>query len=603
MITIKKISITLVCFLSSFINNAQIITTIAGNGSFGFSGDGGQAINAEIAAKGIAADAAGNIFIADAGNSRIRKVSTNGIISTIAGIGVNGFGGDGGAATAAIINNPVNVAADAIGNIYIADQDNQRIRKIDNNGIITTIAGNGNIGFSGDGGQATAAALNIPIDVATDAAGNIYFIDQANLRIRKIATNGIISSIAGNGGMGFSGDGGQATAAQLNSPTGLSIDATGNIYFTDQGNQRVRKINTAGIISTVAGNGTPGFSGDGGQAMTAQLNAPIDVAVNNAGEIFIADQNNHRIRKVDGNGIITTLTGDGSPAFSGDGGPATAAEVNNPYGITVDADGNIFVGDAFNYRVRKITAAIIPLITISTSTPLPICKGVAVQFKATTINAGSAPVYQWRKNSTNTGTNSPFYADNTLTAADTISCVLIIATGESAVSNILQITLDTLPVPNLTQFTTLCQGDSLVLNPGIFDSYTWQDGSTGSKLTVKNQGTYSVTVTNTCGSNSTQTNITEIVCNIAFPNAFTPNNDGINDLFRLKNPPVLSRFRLSVYNRWGENIFTTTDPAKGWDGSNKGKAAVIGTYIWTCEYSRAGYKKAFQTKGSILLLR
>ena len=603
MITAKKIFIVLTCSLSFFIGKAQIITTVAGKGTFGFSGDGGQAINAEIAGKGIAIDAAGNIFIADAANSRIRKVAPNGIITTIAGVGVNGFGGDGGVATAAILNNPVNVAADAAGNIYIADQDNQRIRKIDNNGIISTIAGDGNMSFGGDGGPATAAQLNIPIDVAADAAGNVFFIDQANLRIRKIATSGIISTIAGNGTMGFGGDGGPATAAKLNSPTGLNIDAAGNIYFTDQGNQRVRKINTAGIITTVAGTGTPGFSGDGGAATAAQLNAPIDVAVNSSGELFITDQNNHRIRKVDVNGIITTLAGTGLPAFSGDGGPATAAAVNNPYGVAIDAMGNIFIGDAFNYRVRKITAAIVPVITIKNITPLPVCIGKPVQFSATIMNGGNAPVYQWTKNSINTGTNSSLFTDNTLTAADTIRCILTIATGESAVSNAVQITLDTLPVPDLSKFTTLCQGDSLVLNPGNFDSYLWQDGSTKNKFTVKKQGTYLVTVTNSCGSSTTETTIATTVCNIIFPNAFTPNDDSNNDFFGLKYPAVFTRFRLSVYNRWGQNIFTTEDPAKEWDGKYNGKPAAAGTYIWTCEYTRPGFKNAFQMKGTILLLR
>ena len=368
--------------------------------------------------------------------------------------------------------------------------------------------------------------------------------------------------------------------------------------------QSARKINTAGIITTVAGNGTPGFSGDGGPAVAARLNAVIDVAVNAAGELFIADQNNQRIRKVSAAGIITTLTGSGTAAFSGDGGPAAAAEINNPYGVAVDAAGNIYVGDAFNYRVRKIAAAIIPLITITNITALPVCSGKPVQFIATIVNGGIAPQYQWTKNNINTGTTSSLYTDNTLTSADTIRCILTIATGESAVSNAIQITLDTtLPVPDLSQFTTLCQGDSLLLNPGSFESYLWQDGSTGSKFTVKNQGTYFVTVTNTCGSSSTQTTITQIACSIIFPNAFTPNNDGKNDVFRIKDPPVLNRFRLSVYNRWGQNIFTTEDPKKGWDGNYNGKPAAAGAYIFACEYTKPGFKNAFQMKGTILLLR
>ena len=277
-----------------------------------------------------------------------------GNLKTIAGNGTAGYSGDGGAATAAELNDPDGVNFDALGNLYIADVVNSVIRKVDTAGNITTVAGNGTAGFSGDGGPATAAELNGPFGVVADSAGNLYIQDTLNARIRKVDTTGKITTIAGNGTSGFAGDGGPAIDAELSLNQGARFDAAGNLFVADCGNGAIRKIDTNGIITTVAGNGTDGYSGDGGPATTAQLNCPSGVAVDTAGELFIADYLNNRVRKVDASGIITTIAGTGTPGFTGDGGPALSAEINLPNDVDLDAAGDVYIADSGNNRVREI---------------------------------------------------------------------------------------------------------------------------------------------------------------------------------------------------------------------------------------------------------
>ncbi len=349
----KKLIFLLVFLWMFCLTKAQIIITVAGNGIRGFNGDGGLAINAQIYATRIAADNSNNFYISDRLNYRIRKVSNNGIITTIAGNGISGFSGDGGLATNAQLRSPYGIAVDTSGVIFIADRLNNRIRKVSNNGIITTIAGNGISGFSGDGGLATNAQLNSPYGVAVDRNGVVFIADCQNNRIRKVATNGVITTIAGNGISGFSGDGGLATNAQLNQPGDVAIDLNGNIYISEWGNHRIRKVATNGIISTVAGNGIGGFSGDGGLATNAQLNQPDALAVDISGVVFIADAKNHRIRKLATNGIISTVAGNGIGGFSGDSSFATNAQLNWPYGVAVD-NSNLYIADQDNFRIRKI---------------------------------------------------------------------------------------------------------------------------------------------------------------------------------------------------------------------------------------------------------
>ncbi len=236
--------------------------------------------------------------------------SQSGNITTVAGTGVIGFFGDHRPALSAQLNGPSGVAVDLLGNIYISDTYNNRVRKVDPSGIIITVAGTGVKGFGGDGGPATSALLAAPSGVALDAEGNLYIADRDNHCIRKVTTTGIIVSVAGTGNPGYGGDGQDALSAELNSPFGIAVDTAGNIYVADTGNNRIRKITPAGIITTVAGNGTQGFSGDGGDALLAQLNAPFGVAVDRAGNIYIADSYNNRIRRVTPSGIITTVAGD-----------------------------------------------------------------------------------------------------------------------------------------------------------------------------------------------------------------------------------------------------------------------------------------------------
>jgi len=331
-----------------------IISTVAGNGSGTYAGDGGLATGSSLDyPAGAAFDAAGNLYIADGGNNRIRKVDTNGIITTVAGKSASGYSGDGAAATSASLNNPSGVALDASGNLYIADQYNQRIRKVDASGVITTVAGNGASGYSGDGGLATNASLSYPTGAAVDATGNLYIADQYNQRIRKVDTNGNISTVAGNGNSGYSGDGGWATNANLADPAGLAFDASGNLYIADQFNQRIRKVDTNGIITTVAGNGGAAFSGDGGAAANASLFYPAAAALNGLGYLYIADSS-QRIRKVDASGFISTVAGNGAATFSGDGGTATNASLNSPAAVALDASGNVYIADQYNQRIRKV---------------------------------------------------------------------------------------------------------------------------------------------------------------------------------------------------------------------------------------------------------
>ncbi len=351
--------------------SAQIITTVAGNGTAGFSGDGGQATAAELNWPfDVANDAAGNFYVADALNYRVRKVNAAGVISTFAGTGTSGYNGDNIAATAANLSLVTGVSTDAAGNVYIADFTNSRVRKVNAAGIITTVAGNGTFGFSGDGGQATAAGLYFPVNVTFDGAGNMYISDYVNYRVRKVTAAGIISTIAGNGTAGFSGDGGQATAAEINCVSFVATDAAGNIYLSDDQNNRIRKITAAGVISTIAGTGTGGYNGDGIQATSAEVffsTGNGGSALDLAGNMYVGDYGNNRIRQINAAGVITTIGGNGIAGFSGDGGPATAAELKFPFGISIDGGGNIYIADEENSRIRKITGIALP-VTLSSFT-------------------------------------------------------------------------------------------------------------------------------------------------------------------------------------------------------------------------------------------
>ncbi|MDX1979734.1 MAG: hypothetical protein SFV51_05665 [Bryobacteraceae bacterium] len=334
----------------------QTINTIAGTGTAGFSGDNGPATEAAFNNPVyLAIDAAGNLIVADWRNHRVRRIDALGVVTTIAGTGAAGFSGDGGPATQATLNGAIGVCIDPAGNIYVNDDFNNRIRRIAPNGTITTFAGNGARVHGGDGGPATSASFNIGLRCASDSTGNIYVAEQGAHRIRRISTSGAITTIAGTGAQGFSGDGGPATAAALNNPTALTVDRNGDIYFSDQYNHRIRRISTAGTITTVAGTGTPGFSGDGGPATSANLNFPGAMVTDSNGDLYFTDGPNWRVRKINAAGVISTVAGNGARGFAGDGGPPLSASFNGEFGIALDAQGNLYIADTDNHRVRKIS--------------------------------------------------------------------------------------------------------------------------------------------------------------------------------------------------------------------------------------------------------
>lgn len=289
------------------------LTSIAGNCQCGFSGDGQRACSVRLNYPGgLAGDRKGCLLIADSGNHRIRMISNDGSICTIAGTGIQGYSGDGHEATKARLNKPMNVCIDHFGNIYIADWGNHRIRRITPTGIITTVAGVGRAGLLGDGGPASKSCLNESFGVYADRDGNIYIADSGNHRVRKISSDGIITSIAGIGVEGFSGDGGFATEAQLNSPQAVFVTNSKEIYINDEHNHRIRRILPSGLIITIAGNGRADYCGDGCLAINACLYDPEGIWVDDSKNLFITDGDNHRIRKVNPNGIITTIAGSGN---------------------------------------------------------------------------------------------------------------------------------------------------------------------------------------------------------------------------------------------------------------------------------------------------
>jgi sugar lactone lactonase YvrE len=315
-----------------------------------------------ILTSAIAYDSAGNLYIAETGNHVIRRVDTGGILTTVAGTGTQGYAGDNGPAIAARLDSPQGLALDG-NNLYIADTHNQRVRRLSlTTGIITTIAGS-TAGFSGDSGQATAAQLNLPTALAVDANHNLYIADSRNHRIRRITAAGLITTVGGNGIQGFGGDNGPAIAASIDSPNGLAVDAAGDLYLSDTHNHRIRKIDAStGVITTIAG-GQPGISGDGGPAVAATFALPHGLSIDNAGDIYIADTENHCIRRIDGSsGAITTIAGNGTENFSGDDGPATAAALDSPRAIATSPTGLITLTDTNDQRVRQLDMQPVPAI-------------------------------------------------------------------------------------------------------------------------------------------------------------------------------------------------------------------------------------------------
>src|SRR5215208_642725 len=338
---------------------AATMKTVVGDGGSQL-GDGGPATEAGLCGPtDVALDTQGHMYISDTGDycigpggDTVRKVDPDGTITTVAGTGEPGFSGDGGPATKAQLDVPFAVAADPEGNLYITDENNFRIRKVDKEGIITTFAGTGEDRHSGDGGPATSAQLRDPGGLAFDAAGNLYVADYTS--VRKIDPSGTITTVAGSGQLGFSGDGGPATEAKLTAYD-VALDHKGNIYICDLENQRIRKVDRDGIIHTVAGSGKKGYSGDGGPATKAALKDPWGVAVDREGNVYIADHHNRVVRKVDPEGTITTIAGTGEAGFNREEGSATKVMLHDPIGLFVDDDtGVLYIADTLNARIRAL---------------------------------------------------------------------------------------------------------------------------------------------------------------------------------------------------------------------------------------------------------
>ncbi|HZS08542.1 MAG TPA: hypothetical protein VFD58_27160 [Blastocatellia bacterium] len=343
-----------------------IIRTPAGSGVYGFAGDNGPATSAFFATpSATAVDADGNFYIADAYNNRIRKVSTQGVVTTFAGTGVGGYTGDNGPAAQAQIDTPTSLAFDRGGNLYFTDSLNSVVRKIDPGGKITTFAGNGQDGYGGDNGPATQAALSFPQSLALDATGRVYICDTFNNRIRRVDLQGTITTVAGNGTAGDAGDGGAATQAQLDAPQGVAVDRVGNLFIADTSNFIVRKVDAGGKISTIAGNRTDGYGGDNGPATQAKMGPIRGLAVDPDGNVLISDPGNDRIRRVDTGGTITTIAGNGVTGYNSDGILATQAFLNEPVGVTLDPFGVIYVADSYNDRVRMLKSTQLSLFGLS----------------------------------------------------------------------------------------------------------------------------------------------------------------------------------------------------------------------------------------------
>ncbi len=365
--------ITLAALLVAVGMWGQTVTSVAGNSSWG-------------AVYNVTVDGVGNLFVPDPVTHQVYKIDPQGVTVVVAGTGRPGFSGDGGLATAAQLSGPSGTALGPDGSLYISDYNNDRIRKVAPNGVITTFAG-GAGGFAGDGGQASAARLNAPASMAFDGGGNLYFVDFSNFRIRRITPAGVITTVGGTGRFSLSGDGGLGTATDIYGYW-LAVARDGTIYVGDDGdgrlngNKRVRRIATNGIVTTVAGTGISGYSGDGGPAVLAQLKSVSGVALDANGNIYISDAEDAKIRKVAPNGIITTYAGSGLAGVTGDGGPALQARFNFPSGMTTDANGNLYIADTRNDKIRKVSPPPVP--QVRTESPVLTSFGGKAGFSSNT---------------------------------------------------------------------------------------------------------------------------------------------------------------------------------------------------------------------------
>jgi gliding motility-associated-like protein len=713
----KVPAIFAVLFLIQTITAGQVLNTFSGNGSIGFSGDGGPGISASFNGPGAIAISPSGSFIAmcDKFNHRIRKIDIQtGIITTIAGTGKAGFEGDGGRAINAVLNGPHDILVDRNNNIIFYDELNFRIRKIDGiTNIITTIAGNGT----------TTPLSNVPAtqtgllrtNITADQDNNIYISETSLGIIRKIdVQTGVITKIAGNGSSIYSGDGGPALQAGIPSPHAVNLDAEGNIYFTDLTYHTIRKIDKATqVITTIAGTGDRGYSGDAGPAKNAELSDPLDIIADKSGNLFIADGGNNVVRKIDGNSqFITTVAGDGTQGYNGEGLLSTCSKLDGPSDLAADKDGNVYIADFFNNRIRKLEfKSPEPLnagISIRQVTALP-CGNDGLLFTAIT-KAGNFQdqlAYNWKIN----GTPILAYNDNVwinqYKIGDTVSCELSginnLCLPFKVESNRVVISIDSSLVPRINisaNRNSICRGETILLNaiienPGQGARLTWfrnnetiaTDVSSFSFPAFNNgDNIYCIMATNTTGCsaaskffsdtitinvnpiplieltpsdtvigkggsvkiranasndilsilwnpvsglnlpsvldpeaspiNSQQYILTVVSQNgcrnadsvniivkspLYIPNAFTPNGDGRNDLFKIPAGHGIENGSLSIYDRWGNLLYSATNLNQGWNGTLKENHLPSGTYVYMITGMR--YNQIIKLKGTITLIR
>ena len=600
---------------------AQVITTIAGNHLQGFSGIGGPAIQAELGLLyGVVVDKFGNVYTADQSNNVIWKIGVGGTISLYAGTGLQGYSGDGGAATQALLYQPAWLGMDPAGDLYFTDQQGIYIRMVTPGGNITTVAGNPAQHFSaGDGGPLSAATFNSIRGIVGDQAGNLYISD--NNSIRKVNTAGIITTIAGSVTSGYSGDGGPAVLALLNEPYGVGVDNAGDIFIPDANNNVVRKIDAAGIITTIAGvQMSAGYNGDGGPAVQAKLDFPWALAVDGNGNVYIDDEGNWEIRKIDKTGTITDYGGNHLLGYTGDGGPASAARISYPTSLVCDAAGNLYLTDVFNYVVRKIMpcvpvpGAVDPAVSIGTAATT-VCSGAPVRFVATPVNGGVGPSYQWKVNGVDAGPDSTLFITDSLRDGDTVTCLLT-APGSCQApvpSNTVKMAVQASPMVKVRPDTVIAYGQSVGLGSvvtGPVVSYQWvpsaglnNAGISEPVATPLGTTTYVLTAAAASGCSASDTVVVGVYRPFTLPNAFTPNGDGKNDVFRLPPGVGVKLVQLAVYNRSGERVFLTVDPSAGWDGSFGGARQPAGAYVWVLEYKDPLTGKRVEVTGTVMLMR
>lgn len=696
------------CLIFSSANAQYYISTIAGNGTDGTQGDNGPAICAAVSGPtGVCADPPGNVYIVTSNSVRKVDPHTN-IITTIAGSDVWGYAGDGGPATDAQMMMPFDICMDPIGNIYVSEYAGHRIRKISTEGIITTVAGTGEAGFSGDGGPASAAKLNTPHGIVADRQNNLYIADAKNARIRKIdAETGMITTIIGTGADTYTGDGGPATLASTSFPRSVAVDDEGSIYFVETAagkSCRLRKIDvTTGIVTTLAGSDVCGFSGDGGLGINATLSSPVSVEVDVSHNVYVLEYDEPRFRRLSqSTGIITTIAGNGSKSFSGDGGLAANASLNYPMGTGRGFNGAIYIADVPNQRIRKLTQIAPDLqlsqIEIEATPELP-CSGSALSFNANITNAGTAPHYQWYVNDNPTGDNNNNFVSSDLVEGDKVKCVF--TSGhcngtEIVTSEVIDVKFGAGESPTVSITSTaskVCPGETVTLTTSVQNgsnvTYQWyknndQVGTGGAEYTYTpvdaDDGIRCDITSSGCAGGVTSTEVVStgvydvpeiditpkesfvspgavvrFVANVSgplltfewsssetlaygtsldaatkpvisshavfytgqtadgciikdsanifvsiqmvMPNAFSPNSDGNNDVFRIPNNVKFDLKEFAVFDRWGRKIFSTADITKGWTAEN----ARNGTYVYSIAGEIEGRKTLF--KGTVLVSR